>query len=341
MTATEAGTGRFQILSISGGGFRGLYPAQILAIVEQETGGPIARHFDLIAGTSIGGILAMALALEIPAKEIVNLFVKHGDDIFRKQRGALFGILRSTYGSDALQQLLRNGNLFGERLLGACKHPVIVPSINYSSGEPVIFKTPHNASLRQNHRLKIVDIALATSAAPSFFPRHVFNNNQYVDGGLYANAPGLLAAHEAEFFMGQDPKDIHMLSIGTMSSKFTVNPSRNRHGGTYDWGGVNPTKTPQRLFGLAISAQEALCNNMLMHKLGDRYLHVDENMTAEKADAVALDKTDVAAREALLGAAEETAKSCLGNTKFMKFVTHQAAVPRFFYGENATTSEGV
>ena len=76
--------GRFQVLALSGGGFRGLYTAQVLADLETEIGGPIARHFDLISGTSVGGILALAVAMEIPARKIVELFVKHGEEIFKK-----------------------------------------------------------------------------------------------------------------------------------------------------------------------------------------------------------------------------------------------------------------
>lgn len=68
----------FQILALSGGGYRGLYTATILAELERELGGPIARHFDLIAGTSIGGILALALANEIPAQKLVEMFVSKG-----------------------------------------------------------------------------------------------------------------------------------------------------------------------------------------------------------------------------------------------------------------------
>jgi predicted patatin/cPLA2 family phospholipase len=109
---------------------------------------------------------------------------------------------------------------FGEKTLGACKHPVIVPAINYSAGQPQLFKTPHHASFKRDHQFRLVDVALATSAAPAYFPRHTFNNNQYVDGGLYANAPGLLALHEAQTFLGQQPEAMHLMSIGTMSSKY-------------------------------------------------------------------------------------------------------------------------
>jgi hypothetical protein len=85
---------------------------------------------------------------------------------------------------------------------------------------------------------RVVDIALATSAAPAYFPRHVFNNGQYVDGGRrYANAPGLLGLHEALTFFGRDLEQVRLLSVGTMSSRFTVDPRQNCQGGVRDWGG--------------------------------------------------------------------------------------------------------
>lgn len=328
-------SGRFQILALSGGGFRGLYTARILADIEQSIGEPVARRFDLIAGTSIGGILALALACEIPASRMVNLFERHGADIFRKRR-SLIGMLRASYDPTPLRNLLSEDGLFGARVLGGCKHRVIIPSINYSSGQPVLFKTPHAAKLIRDHAFRLVDIALATSAAPTYFPRHVFDNNQYVDGGLFANAPGLLALHEAETVLGWTVSNVHLLSIGTMSSLFTVNPKNNRKGGTLDWGGLNPSNTPKRLFGLTISVQESITQSMLRHRLTDeRYLHVDDILSNDKAGAVALDKTGPAACEALLGAAAERSKNLLGDARFLPFLRHAPAAPMFFHGENA------
>lgn len=329
---------RFQILALSGGGFRGLYTAKILADIEDEIKEPIARRFDLIAGTSVGGILALAIAMEIPAKRIVDLFVKHGEQIF-KRRLSLRGIWRAPFSLAPLQNLLSADNLFGEHMLGQCKHPVIIPAINYSTGKPVIFKTPHHPDFKRDHLHRIVDIALATSAAPAYFPRHTFNNNQYVDGGLYANAPGLLGIHEAQTFFQQDVKQIHLLSVGTMSSKFTVDPRRNREGGTFDWGGVNPANMPKRLFGLSISVQESLSKNMLEHSLEERYFHVDDNLTDQRAQAVALDKADSAAREVLLGAASERSKICISNTQCQSFLRHTPRSPIFYYGENTNCKE--
>ena len=325
---------RFQILALSGGGFRGLYTAKVLADLEEEIKAPIATKFDLIAGTSVGGILALAISMEIPASKIVDLFVKHGEQIFQRRR-SLLGLWRAPYSASPLQSLLTEEGLFGDQVLGRCKHPVIIPSINYSTGKPVIFKTPHHPDFKRDHLYRLVDIAMATSAAPGYFPRHTFNNNQYVDGGLYANAPGLLAVHEAQTFFKQSPEQIQMLSVGTMSSKFTVDPSRNREGGTFDWGGANPANMPKRLFGLSISVQESLSDFMLKHQLGgERYLHVDDDLTDQRARSVALDKVDQAAREVLLGSASERSKICIGNAQCQSFLNHVPRTPAFYYGDN-------
>ena len=207
--SVEEDAAHFQALALSGGGFRGLYTAQLLADLEQHLGQPAATRFDLIAGTSIGGILALALACEIPAARIVSLFQDHGAEIFRRR--SLFGYFKSKYASTPLQSLLADSSLFGERQLGECLHPVLVPAINYTTGKPVVFKTAHHSSFQTDKHFRLVDVALATSAAPTYFPRHVFNNCQYVDGGLFANAPGILALHEAEFYFGRSPEHVEVL----------------------------------------------------------------------------------------------------------------------------------
>lgn len=336
--ATPAATDNsspFRILALSGGGYRGLYAAKVLADLEQHVGEHIGTRFELIAGTSIGGILGLAIALEIPAEEMVVLFEKHGEAIFRR-RLSLFGLLRSSYTQSGLQKLLEQNEIFGTKLIGNCKHPIIVPAINYSSGMPVLFKTPHHQNFSRDHRFSVTDVALATSAAPAYFPRHTFGNCQYIDGGLYANAPGLLAVHEAQNFLGASRAQIHVVSIGTMSSRFTVNPSRNREGGTYDWGGFNPVNTPKRLFGIAISAQESLVHQMLRHRIIDgQYFHIDDELTDERSRAVALDKADKSAQEVLLGAGSEASKRCLGNPDLRELLSRRAEPARFYYGPNA------
>ena len=326
----------FQVLALSGGGYRGLYTTRIIADIEKADGVPFARHFNLIAGTSIGGILALALALEIPAKQMVELFAEHGDEIFAKQDGAFFGYARAPYSAQGLKALLQREEVFGQRLLGACRHPVLIPTINYSTGQAQMFKTSHHPSFVRDHAAPLVDVALATSAAPGYFPRHLYDNCQYVDGGLYANAPGSLALHEATEFFHQELGAIRLLSIGTMSARFTADPTRSPDGGAIDWGGANPLEMPRRLFSLAISVQETLSCQMLRHRLTDeRYFHIDDPLTEDSSHAVGLDKTDGAAREVLLGTAGQRSKICLGDARFQSFLKHTSPAPIFYHGQYA------
>jgi patatin-like phospholipase/acyl hydrolase len=216
---------RFQILALSGGGFRGLYTAKVLADIEESIGAPVATRFDLLAGTSIGGILALALALEIPAAKMVRMFEKQGGQIF-KRRFSLGGYLRAPYTQASLGELLRSDDLFGLRTLGSCKHPVIVPAINYTTGRPVVFKTPHHHNFLRDHKHLVADVALATSAAPGYFPRHVFGNSQYIDGGLFANAPGLLGVHRigecALAYLSRRALPPHALDLADVRGRYAM-----------------------------------------------------------------------------------------------------------------------
>lgn len=348
----------FHVLALSGGGFRGLYTARILADIEDHLGEPIARRFDLIAGTSIGGVLALGLACEIPARTMVDQFKLHGPRIFRTswteglmraflhlqlpppmQRISGLGYWASTYCAQDFRAMLEQPNLFSDKLLGNALHPVVVPTVNYTTGLPVMFKTPHHENFGRDHKLALKDIALATSAAPTYFPRHTVDSSQYVDGGIYANAPGLIALHESIHFLGAKPQEISMLSIGTMSSKLTANPNQNRRGGMLGWGGWNPVNTPKKLFNLSISSQEAVTDFMLKHWLQERYFHVDEILTGDKALAVGLDKATPAAIEALEGSAAQASKSRLGDEAFRRFLEHRAPPVVFFHGPRANSLE--
>lgn len=340
-TNNTTGKSRFQILALSGGGFRGLYTATVLAELERITRQPLARSFDLIVGTSVGGILALGLALEIPADKLADLFSLHGDAIFSRQ-WSLWGYWRARYSTRRLKDLLKQRDMFGDRLLGECRHRLVIPTINYSTGQPVMLKTPHHQNFRTDHLLPAVDVALATSAAPFYFARHRMNQNQYIDGGLCANAPGLLGVHEAEIFLEQSVEDIRLLALGTMTSALTVNPEGNCSGGVLDWGRGSPAGAAQRLFGITISAQESLAHYMLRHRLGEeRFTLLDDVLTPDRAEAVALDKTDAGAREVLIGTAKERAKHAVGTPKVQEILKHQAASARFFHGGRANAASEV
>jgi patatin-like phospholipase/acyl hydrolase len=319
-------------LTLSGGGYRGLFSARILERIEEEFGGPISDRFDLVSGTSVGGILAMGLASRIPAARLKSILLEHGQRIFQaRSKMPWKGYFSSIYGNDYLRQLLESKEFFGDRRLADSAARLLIPAVNYTSGAPQIFKTAHHKNFVADHRLRMVDVAMATSAAPVFFPTYEFDSQQYVDGGLVANAPGLLAVHEARHFLDQELEDIHVLSIGTVTSQVTANPALGLDRGVATWG--------KKLFELTISAQESLSKFMLRHMLGQRYLDVDVLVTEDQSAAVGLDVTTDAANKVLIGRANYVAQEAFGKPEFRAFFDHKPEPPTFYFGPQPTVRE--
>lgn len=322
----------FHILSLSGGGIRGLHTAKILEMIEAHARAPLAQRFDLICGTSIGGILALGLALERPASVLRELLEKEGRTVFARRwtRRLPFSLLRAKHDAAPLRKALTK--VFGTATLGDLLHPVVIPAVDASAGVAVMFKTPHHSKLKVDHQRQIVDVALATAAAPTYFP--VFRATDarlYVDGGLVANAPGLCGLHEAEVFFGKDPKDVEILGVGTASVGRNVRSGRSSAAldlGTLRWG--------SRVFDLTISAQESLVHSLLAHRCPSRYTIVDSTIDTQRArDVEKLNSASKAAIETLLAAAAKTGQEFLGDPKFSVFNNHRPTPARFFYGPRA------
>ena len=191
---------QFNILSLSGGGFRGLFTAQALHELEERAGKPIGQCFDLICGTSIGGLIALAIGLEKPMSDVITLMEEHGEKIFPKRRtwnvptpcGTLplpvsGRMCRAKYSNEALKSAV--DSFFDGARIGDSHHPLVIPTVNYSTGNPQMFKTAHHKDLTYDYRLKMSDVAMATSAAPFYFPIYEFEGDCYVDGGLVGNNP--------------------------------------------------------------------------------------------------------------------------------------------------------
>ena len=216
----------FRILALSGGGYLGVFTAALLADLEEKVGEPLGRRFDLIAGTSVGGILAVALAFELPMREILGLFLDRGDQVFSSRalpKGAvsrLIDLTRSVMGPKYDGMALREAltEYLGDAKLGKALHHVVIPSVNVTRSHTKVFKTPHGPASKGDERVLAVDVAMATSAAPAYFPSVEINGELFADGGMFAVAPDQVALHEAEHFMGVDPDHVRMLSIGTGTS---------------------------------------------------------------------------------------------------------------------------
>lgn len=325
----------FKILSLSGGGYRGLYTAEVLKELEnhlkaKNTSDCIANYFNLITGTSIGGIIALALAYEIPAEKIAKIFDDKGKEIFKKQ--SCIGMFKAKYNSDILKDILVDW--FGDALIGDLKHPVVIPAVDYTTGNPVAFKTAHHDTFKRDWKQKIVDVALATSAAPTYFKRHRIGENEYIDGGLFANSPSLVGLHEAEIFFECPINQVKILSIGTLSSKKTINPKTNKQGGLTDWGEGNVLKSASNIIDITLSSQQLFMNQLVKHRIKDNLVVIDENLTQSSAPYVGLDNATIWAKQILKGNASQSSKVALGKTEVLAFFDKKAIRPVFYEGKN-------
>lgn len=327
----------FKILSLSGGGYRGLYTAEVLKELEnhlkaQNPNDCIANYFNLITGTSIGGIIALALAYEIPAEDIAKIFDDKGKDIFTEQSKFNFGgIFKAKYNSDILKNILLDW--FGDALIGDLKHPVVIPAVDYTTGFPVTFKTAHHDTFKRDWKQKIVDVALATSAAPTYFKRHRIGENEYIDGGLFANSPSLVGLHEAEIFFKHPINQVKILSIGTLSSKKTINPKTNKKGGLTDWGEGSVLKSASNIIDVTLSSQQLFMNQLVKHRIEDNFVVIDESLTLSSAPYVGLDNATVWAREILKGNANQSSKVALGKGEVSAFFDERTISPIFYEGK--------
>lgn len=326
----------FKILSLSGGGYRGLYTAEVLKELEnhlksKNTDDCIANYFNLITGTSIGGIIALALAYEIPAEKIAKIFDDKGQTIFTKQsKFNPFGMFKAKYNSDILKDILLGW--FGDALIGDLKHPVVIPAVDYTTGFPVAFKTPHHDTFKQDWKQKIVDVALATSAAPTYFKRHRIGDNEYIDGGLFANSPSLVGLHEAEIFFKHSINQVKILSIGTLSSKKTINPKTNKKGGLTDWGERNVLKSAPNIIDVTLSSQQLFMNQLVKHRIKDNLVVIDETLSHSSAPFVGLDDASDSARQVLKSNASQSSKVALGKPEVLAFFDETAIPPVFYEG---------
>lgn len=198
-----------KILTIDGGGIKGVFAASFLAQIEEECDVRICDYFDLIAGTSTGGIIAAALAVGIPVKDILEMYMTNGKKIFPKNRRWMLS--KGKYDSKPLQEAL--GMVFEQKCIKDCKTRLLMPAFNLESGKVRVFKTPHADDLWHDKDLKIVDCVLATTAAPLYFQPHGMKGGTYVDGGIGANNPSLIALVEAITRCGWKTSEISMLSI--------------------------------------------------------------------------------------------------------------------------------
>lgn len=267
----------FRVLALSGGGYLGVYTATLLAELEERVGEPLGRRFDLIAGTSVGGILAIGLAYELPMRQLLALFLERGSQVFSPRalpRGAvsrLIDLTRSVLGPkydgvalrDALTQYL------GDASMEQSLHHLVIPAVNVTRCQTKVFKTPHGKTSMGDERIRAVGVAMATCAAPAYFPAVPINGELFADGGLFSVAPDQVALHEAEHFMGIDVGAIRMLSLGTGTLGYQPEEGVSDDSGAVGW------LSDGRLLLTIISVQQQHIQAMMEDRLAARYLRLD------------------------------------------------------------------
>lgn len=217
----------FRILSLDGGGLRGAYSAAVLTEIEEGTGKRVSEHFDLIAGTSTGGIIAIGLGLGLSARDILTFYQRHGESIFPStgvhQRfwTTVRQLFAPKFKADALDAALTS--VFQDRKLGESICRLVIPSYDAVAGDVHLFKTSHDMRVLKDHTRSAAEVARATSAAPVYLPMFPSSWGQkFLDGGVWANCPSTVAVLEATAVLGVPVGDIELLSIGTTTPAFSI-----------------------------------------------------------------------------------------------------------------------
>lgn len=304
---------RFQILSLDGGGVKGIFSAAFLAFIEEDLGINVLDHFDLIAGTSTGGIIALALSLGMRPREIVGFYVNEGPKIFPRSYGArwLMQWAYRKYSPDPLQFALQT--YFKELRLADSRTRLLITSYDLGADEVYLFRTPHHPRLRTDYKVPAWKVGLATSAAPTFFPasRHV-NKLRLIDGGVWANNPMMLAIIEAYCTLGVPMTSIAALSIGTSDPM-----TQRRH--RLDWGGILPWAIGNAAIDIIMRGQSLAATNHSRFLLGnDRFERVNPGVAAGEFTLDGVEKADD-----LIGKAAHYGRKFLGDFK-SKFTPHKA-----------------
>jgi len=237
-----------RILSLDGGGIRGLVSCHWLAGVERalaSAGKPgLLKHFDLIAGSSTGALVACGLAHGISPDTLAELYRAQRHVIFPDLAGRLWsranrlisdGMSAPRYDGVGIEKVLRK--VFGKTTLGQLKAPVLITSYDTISRTPVIFK-----SFDPKHRdLLVWEVCRASSAAPTYFPAHAMKVEgkecALIDGGVVANNPTACAIAEAlrKDARVDNSRDLVVLSVGTGERTRSIDLDSARSWGALEW----------------------------------------------------------------------------------------------------------
>jgi predicted acylesterase/phospholipase RssA len=279
-----------RLLCLSGGGYRGLFSVVVLEHIEarlQSRGvGRLRDHFDLVAGTSIGGLLAAGIAAGVATRRLRETLLEDGPAVFPSRAFATARQLAGPlYSADTLARVIRKAlGAAADQLLNQIDVPLLIPAVSWISGALVSFASRGLAGAAAP-ATTLADACLSTSAAPTYFPPHLLDSDVLVDGGLVANAPDLCALLAAQARWALPAAGIEIVSIGTAGSPAGgVAGDVPRSGARWVRGA--------EIVKLVLAAQERLAVTQCEALLGAGYFRVDQQPSQGQLALQAMDRVD-------------------------------------------------
>jgi predicted acylesterase/phospholipase RssA len=279
------------VLSIDGGGIRGLIPAVVLAAIEGRCGKPIAEVFDLMVGTSTGGILALALARPdrdgrpmYPAEELIGLYEDDGPKIFRrslvKRVLSANGLLDERYDSDALRESLIDH--LGDARLRDTLSDVFVTAYELRRRQAFFFRSARAKGSEaaseppEAYDFAMADVALATSAAPTYFePVEIESSAReiyaLIDGGVFATNPAMCAYAEWRKTGAAGELVLVSLGTGTPGRQHGIDVGRAKRWGELGWA--------RPIIDVVFDGVSDTVEFQLGQLLGSRYVRLQAKLT--------------------------------------------------------------
>jgi patatin-like phospholipase/acyl hydrolase len=293
-----------RILSLDGGGIRGLVTCRWLSGVEDAllaAGKPgLTKSFDLLAGSSTGAIVAAGLAIGLSPAAIAEMYREHRHTIFpgianrlwsRAGRFLSEGPSAPKYDAKGLEKVLRR--VFGDARLGQVKLPLLVTGYDTISRTPVIFK-----SFKPEHQeLLLWEVCRASSAAPTYFPAHGMKIEgkacALIDGGVVANNPTACAIAEAlrKDARADQPQDLVVLSVGTGARTRSIDLKSAREWGALEWA------VP--IIDVLFDGNSDSVDYIARHLVGDSYFRLQAELAIGMDDMDDVSETNIAALEAV------------------------------------------
>ena len=278
-----------KILSIDGGGIRGIIPATFLSYIEDKTQKPIANCFDLIAGTSTGGIIALGITKnqgnglpEFSAKDLLNIYLTKGHQIYSQKLSleikSIHGFFDELYSHENLELILQS--YLGDAVLGDALTKVFVTSYDIQNRTSFFMKSWKPS----DQQIYIRDAARATSAAPTYFEPALVqigqSYNALVEGGVFLNSPAMSAYVEALKLFPEE-KEFFLLSLGTGKAIQSINFEEAKHWGKVQW--ISP------LFSCMFDGMEQVADYQLKQIMGNQYQRLQVGIYDDHQDNIKLE----------------------------------------------------